>query len=109
MARLKLLDLRCMKSQESGGDEPYLVVNGDKVWKSDEMNSGDMVSLRSLDLIEFEGNIKIELMEKDSGIFNKDDKMGSCVVRESGLGKDELDCEFDEDGAQYMLIYKILD
>lgn len=109
MARLKLLDLRCIKSQESGGDEPYLLVDGEKVWKSEEMNSGEFVSLRSLDLIHFEDKIKVELMEKDSGMFNRDDKLGACMIRETGLGKDELDCEFDEDGAHYMLIYKVLD
>ncbi len=109
MAILKLLDLRCVTSQERGGDEPYLLVDGDKVWKSDDMNSGSVTSLRSLDLIEFDNKIKVELKEKDTGLFNKDDHLGSCTIRESGLGKDELDCEFDEDGAHYVLIYKIME
>ncbi len=32
MARLKLLDLRCFKSEDSGGDEAYLLADGEKIW-----------------------------------------------------------------------------
>lgn len=109
MARLKLLDLRCIKPEERGGDEAYLVVGGEKVWKTDNIEKGDVASLRSVDMIDFDDKVKVELWDQDTGFLDKDDHLGTFYAKESALGQDELDHSFDEEGAEYELIYKVLE
>jgi len=109
MARLKLLDLRCFKSEDRGGDEAYLLADGEKIWSTDNIEAGDTVSLRSVEPVDFDDKIKLELLDKDTGFFDSDDKLGTVVIRKKHLGEGEQDCRFSEEGADYLLIYEVMD
>lgn len=106
MPQLKLLDLRCIKSQEVGGDEPYLKVRGNKVWSvSSDIKSGAAVSLRSLAPIPFKDEVEVALMEKDSF---RDDCLGQGSVTSYSLGQGQQELNFEDEGAHYQLIYEII-
>ncbi len=62
-----------------------------------------------MDPIDFDKKAKIVLMEEDSGFLDSDDNLGAFFAREKDLGEDELEHRFEKDGADYLLIYKILD
>lgn len=104
MARLKLLDIRCIKNQEVGGDEPYLKVRSTKVWSSDDMKAGMVVSLRSVQPITFKDEVEVTLMEKDF----RDDCLGKHTITSDAIGQGQQEINFDEEGAHYQLIYEVI-
>jgi hypothetical protein len=107
MAKLKLLELRCRETEDSGGDEAYLTVNGNKVWATEGISSGETASLRSVPIINFDKKAVIALWDQDSGLFDSDDNLGKFVVSDKEAGQDERDFNFKKDGADYLLIYKV--
>lgn len=104
MAKLKLLDIRCIKNQEIGGDEPYLKVRSNKVWSSNDMKAGNVVSLRSIQPISFKDEIEVTLMEKDF----RDDCLGTATVSSDSIGQGQQEINFEECGAHYQLIYEVI-
>jgi hypothetical protein len=104
MVKLKLLDLRCIKNQEIGGDEPYLKVRNNKVWSADDMKAGATVSLRSLQAFSFTDTIDIALMEKDF----RDDCLGTATITADAVGQGQQEVNFTEEGAHYQLIYEVI-
>ena len=104
MVKLKLLDLRCIKNQEIGGDEPYLKVRNNKVWSADDMKSGAVVSLRSLQAFSFTDTIDLALMEKDF----RDDCLGTATITADAVGQGQQEINFTEEGAHYQLIYEVI-
>ena len=108
MARLKLLELRCFESEDSGGDEAYILVGGDKVWSIEEIENGEIASLRSVPPVAFEGSVEVSLWDEDTGLFDSDDNLGKVNVSEEVAGEDEQEFRFDQDGANYLLIYTVL-
>jgi hypothetical protein len=104
MVKLKLLDLRCLKNQEVGGDEPYLKVRNNKVWSSDDMKAGHTVSLRSIQPFSFSETIDIALMEKDF----RDDCLGTATITADVAGQGQQEINFTEEGAHYQLIYEVI-
>lgn len=104
MPKLKLLDIRCIRNQEVGGDEPYLKVRNNKVWSHDDMKAGAVVSLRSLAPIAFKEEIDITLMEKDW----RDDCLGTATVTADQQGQGQQEINFTEEGAHYQLIYEVI-
>ena len=108
MARLKLLELRCFESEDSGGDEAYIMVGGSKVWSTDEIENGETASLRSVAPIPFSGSVDVELWDEDTGVFDSDDNLGKMSVGDALVGEDEQEFRFDQDGADYLMIYTVL-
>jgi hypothetical protein len=104
MPKLKLLDIRCIRNQEMGGDEPYLKVRNNKVWSSEDMKAGMVVSLRSLQPIAFKEEIDVTLMEKDW----RDDCLGTGTITSDALGQGQQEINFTEEGAHYQLIYEVI-
>lgn len=104
MPKLKLLDIRCIRNQEVGGDEPYLKVRNNKVWSSNDMKAGGIVSLRSIAAISFKEEIDITLMEKDF----RDDCLGTATVTADVQGQGQQEINFTEEGAHYQLIYEVI-
>jgi hypothetical protein len=104
MVKLKLLDLRCLKNQEMGGDEPYLKVRNNKVWSSDDMKAGAVVSLRSIQPFSFAETIDLALMEKDFS----DDCLGTATITADVAGQGQQEINFNEEGAHYQLIYEVI-
>ena len=72
---LILHSLRCNDAQERR-DEPYLVVNGNIVWRATNVKSGETRSMRDLE-IPFGTNAQIDLWESDG---SKSDRIGSFKV-----------------------------
>ncbi len=108
MARLKLLELRCFETEDSGQDEAYLMVAGSKVWSTDGISKGDSASLRAVPPVPFDGTVEVSLWDEDSGMFDSDDNLGKFHVSEESIGEDEQEFRFDQDGANYLLIYTVL-
>jgi uncharacterized tellurite resistance protein B-like protein len=106
LVRLHLIDIRCVKQQEMGGDEPYLMVRKNKVWSHEGMKSGMTVSLRSLQTVSFNDNIDVTLMEKER--FGRDDVLGAGAITADQVGKGEQQFEFREKGCHYQLVYEVL-
>lgn len=104
MVKLKLLDLRCIKHQEIGGDEPYLKVRNNKVWSAEDVKAGTVVSLRSLQAFSFTDTIDIALMEKDF----RDDCFGTATITADQVGQGQQEINFTEEGAHYQLIYEVI-
>lgn len=109
MSKLKLLELRCNESEDSGGDEAYITVEGKKVWSTENIEDGESVSLRSVKAIGFEDEVTVALWDEDSGLFDSDDNLGEFVVSEDLEGEDEQEYNFKGDGADYLLIYKVIE
>ena len=108
MARLKLLELRCFTTEDSGKDEAYLMVAGSKVWSTDGIRKGETVSLRAVATVPFEGTVEVSLWDEDTGLFDSDDNLGKFHVSDESIGEDEQEYRFNQDDADYLLIYSVL-
>jgi hypothetical protein len=109
MSKLKLLELRCNESEDSGGDEAYITVDGKKVWSTDNIENGESVSLRSVKAIDFGGEVTVALWDKDTGLFDSDDNLGEFTVSADLEGEDEQEYNFKGDGVSYLLVYKVIE
>ncbi len=108
MAKLKLLELRCKETEDTGQDEAYLTVASKKVWSTDGISSGETASLRGVPLISFSGKVEVALWDKDTGMFDSDDNLGKFTVSAGLAGQDEQEYHFTGDGGDYLLIYEVL-
>ena len=116
MANLRILSLECIRTDDSGEeivfdadsiDEPFLKVNYKTVW-SGRMDSGDTVDLTSLDGIPFEGDIRVELWERDPGYtVGEDDLLGKLLVHSSQKGAGSINHKFVSKRARYSLEYSV--
>ncbi len=113
---LQLLRLECLMAQERGGDEPYLMLNDQRVW---EIPSGkhmhhhpDKPNL--LGVVEFEdtmiftnlrGETVIRLFEAD--LLNPDDSLGMTPIVPGDAAGGDIQIVFNRDGAEYKLIYRV--
>jgi hypothetical protein len=85
VAQLRLLDLACSGENDwAGSDEPYITVNGQRVWSASNVNRGDteLVDLR----FDFDSSITVALREDDGGLAGGDDFMGSWTVTADQAG-----------------------
>jgi uncharacterized tellurite resistance protein B-like protein len=105
-ARLQLIDIRCVKQQEIGDDEPYLMIRKNKVWSHNSMKTGMTVSLRSIAPMAFADTIELTLMEKER--FGRDDVLGTHTATADQVGKGELQFDFREKGCHYQVVYQVL-
>jgi pSer/pThr/pTyr-binding forkhead associated (FHA) protein len=101
---LHLRELRCIKQQEIGGDEPYLFIRKNKVWSCDHMESGTTIPLLSIKPTSFVEHIDVALMEKD--MFD-DDRLGSGTATIDDLGKGVINFDWTEAGCHYQLLYEV--
>lgn len=109
MPKLKLLELRCTESEDSGGDEAYITVEGKKVWSTENIEDGESVSLRAVKAVEFSGEVTVALWDEDKGLFDSDDSLGEFIVSEDLVGEDEQEHNFKGDGSDYLLVYKVIE
>jgi hypothetical protein len=108
MPLLKLLSLYCQDQEDdTGPDEPYLLVDGKKIDCS-PMSEGGSKSLSHIEVFKFEGNISVRLRDEDWP--DADDDLGTVVIKSSGLDdpEKELEAEFRKDDAHYLLRYRVL-
>ncbi len=89
-------------------DEPYLNVNHKTVW-SGRMDIGDKTDLTSLEEIPFDGNIRVELWERDPGYTaGEDDLLGKLMVHSSQKGGTPINHRFVTKRAKYSLEYSVV-
>ncbi len=101
---LHLRELRCIKQQEIGGDEPYLFIRKNKVWSCYLMEAGTSIPLLSIKPTSFVEHIDVALMEKD--VFD-DDRLGSGTATIDDLGKGVINFDWTESGCHYQLLYEV--
>ncbi len=104
MPTLKLWTLTCNKTEDFiGADDPYLCVNGDKVWGPIKAKAGETLIINKQ--LEFRGNAVVQLWEKD---IDPDDLLGSQTVSNNEAGNGRLEVKFTEKNADYVLTYEVV-
>jgi hypothetical protein len=105
MPTLKLKQLTCNKTEDNiGSDQPYLHVNGEKIWGPVKAKAGD--SLIVNEQYQFKSNATVELWELD---IDPDDHLGAHVVNHAESGTGESTAHFTGSGADYLLTYEVTD
>jgi hypothetical protein len=117
MAKLKIVSLECLQTEDSGEenvwdidntDEPFIKVNHRIVWNG-RMDKGSKNDLTNIDSIPFEGDVKVELWERDPGYTGgEDDLLGSLVVHESQKGGGTVTQKILSKRAKYSLEYTVV-
>jgi hypothetical protein len=87
VAELHLLDLECLdKNDDWGSDEPYIRVNGVRVWGRGNFDNRDifLINLR----FAFDEVVTVEVWEDDGGLTGGDDHMATWQIfaAEAGSG-----------------------
>jgi hypothetical protein len=106
--KLRLISLYCSTTEDDlGEDEPYLLVNGVKVWGAENpgLNNGDTADLSAVPVIDFGTRARVELFDEDSP--DDDDLLGRFYAGKSQVGQGELEYKFVEDDADYTLTYEV--
>jgi len=100
---LKLWTVTCNKTQDAiGSDDPYLCVDGKKVWGPIKAKAGETLIINKQ--IEFRGNAVVQLWEKD---IDPDDLLGTQTVSKNEAGNGKTEAKFTEKGADYFLVYEV--
>jgi|GEM_PF-1599484 len=106
--KLQLLNLRCYRTEDViGPDEPYITINGQRVW-SGVMENGESRDLSKVAPVEFLGMAQITLFDEDMGFFDSDDFLGSAFAFENLAGLGPYRVTFDGDGAAYELTFEVV-
>jgi hypothetical protein len=107
---LRLISLFCAKTEDNtGADEPYLNVNGIRVWgaESPGLNDQETADLSAVPVIPFNTRARIELFDDDPGGADDDDLLGRFYAGGMQRGQGELEYKFTEDDADYTLTYEV--
>jgi hypothetical protein len=106
--QLRLISLFCSTTEDTtGADEPYLLVNGVKVWGSEVpgLNDQQTADLSAVPVIAFDTRARVELFDEDSP--DDDDLLGRFYAGKGQLGQGEVEYKFVEDDADYTLTYEV--
>jgi len=107
MPKLKLKSLYCQTTEDSSGpDEAYLLVNGQQVWGDQSINDREGRPINKE--VDFSTSAEIKLYDRDTGVFDKDDHLGTVTVSQALAGKGEQQGKFTLDGANYTLYYEVV-
>lgn len=85
--KLKILNLKCYLSDESDGDEIYIISNNEKIWPVDSNFETVTAETTSLNLeynIEKGDEMRIELWDYDT--FSANDHLGEIVIKAEAHG-----------------------
>lgn len=109
MPKLRLISLYCEQTEDNAGaDEAYLVVNGQQVGGVQSINDREARNLTYIPPISFTSSAEIRLYDQDTGIFDKDDYLGTLNASSSQVGRGEQRGKFTEDDADYTLTWEVL-
>ena len=105
--RLKLISLTANNKNDIGSpDEAFLQIKGQTVFGPVNMNTGDTVDLRAVDPIRFRRALSIDLFDFDGPGAN--DFLGTVVATRAELGQGQQVSTFQQGGANYTLVYKVV-
>jgi len=85
--KLKILNLKCYLSDESDGDEIYIISNNEKIWPVDSNFETVTAETTSLNLeynIEKGDEMRIELWDYDT--FSANDHLGEITIEATAHG-----------------------
>jgi hypothetical protein len=88
-------------------DEPYLLVDGNKVW-SGRMVEEEVEDLSGVKPVEFNERICVELWEKDPGLFGEDDLLGKLFIEPSSTSSGTITEDLTSGTTKYVLKYKVI-
>jgi len=83
-----------------------LLVNGQQVWGDQSINDREGRPINKE--VDFSTSAEIKLYDRDTGIFDKDDHLGTVNVSKDLAGKGEQQGKFTLDGANYTLYYEVV-
>ena len=107
MPKLKLKTLYCHSTEDSlGPDEAYLVVNGEQIWGDQSVNKGNGPLINKE--VDFTTSVQIKLFDRDTGLWDDDDHLGTITVDHTLAGQGEQQGKFTKDGADYTLYYEVV-
>ena len=116
MVNLRILSLECIWTDDSTEeivfdvdsiDEPFLRVDNKTIWTG-QMDMGDKHNLSDLEGIPFEGEVKVELWERDPGYeIEEDDLLGRVVISDSEIGAERIKYKFETKRARYIMEYRV--
>ena len=109
MAILTIIDVECVKKQDTvGHDTIYVQVDGNYLAGPLSLGKRDVVGLSNA-TYNFTGSANIELIEVDGKVGgSNDENLGSVTVRAAQAGPAILSGDFNRlNGADYLIRYKI--
>ncbi len=109
MSNLRLISLYCDRTEDNAGpDEAYLLVNGRQVGGVNSINDKESRDLTYIPPIPFSSTAEIRLFDEDTGVFDRDDALGTLTASSDQSGQGEQRGNFTEDGANYTLTWEVL-
>lgn len=105
MASLQLINIKCIKKQDSiSPDEPYITLDNSIVYSGSRFKKDVTRDLQSKPPYEFENQVNMKLYEKDRN--SRDDFLGEVVILASQTGR--RSARFNErSGADYEIFYEV--
>ncbi len=111
---LELVKIKCLVSEDSGGDETYIKVDGKKIWDYDynggnDMENQDVRVLNSVRRTPFNCPIVLKIYDEDN--TSADDLLGQLIVNVSSsdyknIGKVQSK-EFKKEDSWYRITYRV--
>ena len=99
MSICRVLRIRCHKRQDNSYDEPYITVNGKRVWGGEKMSEGQTREIHQDS--RFVRRAVVRLYEADWP--DADDFLGKHVITRADIGSGEQELRFREAGANYSI------
>jgi hypothetical protein len=109
MATLTILDVGCIKKQDTVGHDSIIVrADGEKIAGPFPIGKGDVVPLHSVTHV-FNDSVDLALIEVDGAVGGSNDEhLGSVTVKDTPTGPDPVTDNFNRlSGASYFVKYKV--
>ncbi len=94
-ATLHIIYIRCNEQDDQwGSDEPYITINGQRVWEAGNVDALDYVNVEIN--VPFDDQVNVQLWEDDGGLSGGDDLMGNWYMwaGEAGSGQHTVDSQY---------------
>ena len=109
---LHLKHLVCYQTEDwwFDGDEAYITINGNSQWGIHKAKPGRVWHETTAPAMNqwflFSSSARVQLYDNDTGIFDKDDLLGTLMVS-ANVGTNQT-FRFRQDGANYVLTYDVV-
>lgn len=107
--QLHIVNIECLFQNDTfGSDEPYLLVNGARVWSGSNVDDGDVARVDYQS--GFDDVIQIDLWEDDGGLSGRDDHIATWFIFDSevGTGTHTVQSPWDSGAGLYDLTYEVV-
>jgi len=107
--QLHIINVECLfQNDPFGSDEPYLLVNGARVWSGSNVDDGDVERVDYW--TGFDDVIRVELWEDDGGLSGRDDHIDTWFIFDSevGTGTHTVQSPFGSGAGLYEMTYEVV-